>query len=221
VTRVVRDPKRAPGSSVPAMGTVGPPGGPDTTGNPADLRVAAAARGDRAAAEALLLEVLPRVRNLVRYLVRGDAAVDDMSQEALVALLRGLTTYRGEGSFAAWADRVTARSVFCEIRRGRVRGGRLSVVGDEIDRAQDAGPDPESWVARRRVVALLDEMPDEQRHAVVLHHVVGLSVPEIAQELGAPAETVRSRLRLGMRRLRRSCGMGDNDPVENDDAQLE
>src|SRR5262245_38204484 len=44
----------------------------------------AAARGDRKAAEALLRALLPRVRNLVRYFVRGDAEVDDISQEALV-----------------------------------------------------------------------------------------------------------------------------------------
>ena len=181
----------------------------------------AAARGDHAAAEALLLEVQPRVRNLVRYLVRGDAAVDDVGQEALVAILRGLPTCRGEGPFTAWADRVTARTVFSEIRRGRVRDARLAVVGDEIDRAPDACTSPENYVARRRVVALLDEMPDEQRHAVVLHHVAGMSVPEIAREIEAPAETVRSRLRLGMRRLRRSCGMTDAEPLENEHGQLE
>ena len=45
-------------------------------------------------------------------------------------------------------------------------------------------------------------MPHEQRHALVLHHVLGLSVPEIARETEAPDETVRSRLRLGMERLR-------------------
>ena len=203
------------------MGTVGPPGGPGTTNEPADPRVTAALRGDRAAAEALLLEVLPRVRNLVRYLVRGDAAVDDVSQEALVAVLRGLPTWRGEGPFHAWADRVTARTVFSELRRGRVRDARLVVVGDELDGAQDAGDDPEEYLGRRRVVALMDEMPDEQRRAVVLHHVVGMSVPDIAQELDTPAETIRSRLRLGMRRLRRSCGMTDAEPTENEHGQPE
>jgi RNA polymerase sigma-70 factor (ECF subfamily) len=156
-----------------------------------------------------LLEVLPRVRNLVRYLVRGDAAVDDLAQEALVAILQGLGSWRGEAPFAAWADRVTARSVFSQLRRGRRGAARLTVIGEEIDGSADAGAGPEDYVARRRIVSFLDEMPDEQRAAVVLHHVAGLSVPEIAREVDAPAETVRSRLRLGMKRLRLRCGLGE------------
>jgi RNA polymerase sigma-70 factor, ECF subfamily len=45
-------------------------------------------------------------------------------------------------------------------------------------------------------------LPDEQREVLVMHHVLGLSVREIAEELATPFETVRSRLRLGMARLR-------------------
>ena len=51
-----------------------------------DARIAAAAGGDRGAAQSLCRELLPRVRNLVRYLVRGDARVDDIAQEALIGL---------------------------------------------------------------------------------------------------------------------------------------
>ncbi|MBI5486221.1 MAG: sigma-70 family RNA polymerase sigma factor [Deltaproteobacteria bacterium] len=203
------------------METVGPPGGRDTTDEPRDPRVAAAAHGDRAAAEDLLLETLPRVRNLVRYLVRGDAVVDDLAQEALVAILQGLPTCRGEGPFAAWADRVTARTVFSRLRRGRAYAARLAVLGDELDRSPDGGARPDDYLARRRIVALLDELPDEQRHALVLHHVAGLSVPELALELDAPAETVRSRLRLGMRRLRASCGLTGTEPPEDGHDRLE
>jgi RNA polymerase sigma-70 factor (ECF subfamily) len=48
----------------------------------------------------------------------------------------------------------------------------------------------------------LDTLPFEQRHALVLHHVLEMSVPEVAEEMRAPIETVRSRLRLGRVRLR-------------------
>src|SRR5215831_8205918 len=85
----------------------------------ADPRIAAAARGDRDAAEALCRELLPRVRNLVRYLLRGDARVDDVAQEALIAVLRGLGSFRGEGRFEAWVDRITARTAFASIKRIR------------------------------------------------------------------------------------------------------
>jgi RNA polymerase sigma-70 factor (ECF subfamily) len=52
------------------------------------------------------------------------------------------------------------------------------------------------------MVRLLDQIPAEQRETVVLHHVMELTVPEIAAEMAVPAETVRSRLRLAMARLR-------------------
>src|SRR5881394_1557057 len=84
-----------------------------------DPRITSAANGDRVAAQALCRELLPRVRNLVRYLVRGDARVDDVAQEALIAVLKGLNTYRGEGKFESWVDRIVARSTFATLRRLR------------------------------------------------------------------------------------------------------
>jgi len=166
-----------------------------------DTSVAAAIAGDRRALEAVVAHLLPRLRNLTRYLVRGDADADDIAQEAIVAVVRGLPTFRGDGTLESWADRVAVRETFACLRRARR-------ARDRIDRGADltAVPHPEggpdSYTERRRAARLLDELPDEQRHAVVLHHVVGLSVPEVAAEIGAPTETVRSRLRLGIARLR-------------------
>ena len=57
---------------------------------PEDWRIQAIIDGRRDAAESLLAELLPRVRNLVRYLVRGDHDVDDIAQDALIAILKGL-----------------------------------------------------------------------------------------------------------------------------------
>ena len=166
-----------------------------------DASVAAAIAGDRRALEVVVSRLLPRLRNLVRYLVRGDSDADDIAQEAMVAVVRGLPTFRGEGALESWADRVAVRETFACLRRARRardridRGADLSVVPHP-----EGGPD--AYAERRRMARLLDQLPDDQRHALVLHHVIGLSVPEIAAEIGAPIETVRSRLRLGMGRLR-------------------
>ena len=59
------------------------------------------------------------MRNLVRYFVRGDAEVDDLAQESLVTILRGLPTYRGEGSVYSWSDRIVVRTVFAYLRKAR------------------------------------------------------------------------------------------------------
>ncbi|WP_428262397.1 RNA polymerase sigma factor [Haliangium sp.] len=172
------------------------------TSPPPDLapRVQAAAAGDRAAAESLLAELLPRIRNLVRYLVRGDRDVDDIAQEALIAIARGLPGYRGEGSVQAWADRITARATFAHLRRCRRDDEQVHLPDLSVVPAPGAGP--EQYASRRQMVRRLDDLPHEQRHALVLHHVLGLSVPEIARELEVSPETVRSRLRLGKAKLR-------------------
>lgn len=170
-----------------------------------DHRIAAAAGGDRDAAQEICREIVPRVRNLVRYLVRGDAHVDDIAQEALIAVLRGLRTYRGDGSFQAWVDRITARTTFASLRRLR---GPAQEVSAPFEEGADE-PRGEQYVLRRQLAAHLDALVPEQREALILHFAVGMTVPEIAELTGAPFETVRSRIRLGKAALRSALGGSD------------
>lgn len=168
---------------------------------PEQRRLAAAQAGDRQAVESLLRELMPRVRNLVRYLVRGDDEVDDMAQQAMVAILRGLPGYRGEGSLRAWADRITARETLAQLRRTRREARRRREAAPEL-RLVEAPPSPDGYLRRRELAMLLDGLAQEQREALVLHHVMGLSVPEVARALDVPFDTAKSRLRLGTKKLR-------------------
>lgn len=174
-----------------------------------DRRVAAAAAGDRRAASALLGELLPRVRNLVRYLVRGDADVDDIAQQALIEILRSLGSFRGEGSLTAWADRITSRVTLAHVRRRRVERSRLDDGASPELFPVSTGDRPDDYLERRRLVHALDALSEEQRSVMVLHHVVGMSLPEVAEELAIPFETARSRLRLGMTKMREALWEGD------------
>lgn len=166
-----------------------------------DARVAKAAAGDRVAAQELLLELLPRVRNLVRYLIWNDADVDDIAQLSLVEIARSFGNYRGEGALWSWADRITMRVALHHVRRKRAEERRRSGLAPDLHVVSD-GAQPDDFTLRRETARLLDELPDDQRQAVVLHHVMGLSMPELADELGIPFETARSRLRLGIQKLR-------------------
>ncbi len=148
------------------------------------------------------MDLLPRVRNLVRYLVRGDSDIEDISQEALIALLHGLPTYRGDGLLRSWADRVVARTTFLWLKRMRDSRGPRSNEPEALVAVPSEDTPLDEHVHRQHVVTLLDRIPNEQRHALVLHHVMEMSVPEISAELGIPLETVRSRLRLGRAALR-------------------
>src|SRR3954468_1917847 len=167
-----------------------------------DPRISSAAGGDRRAAQDLCREILPRVRNLVRYLLRGDSRVDDVAQEALIAVLRGLGTFRGDGRFESWVDRVVARTTFAVIRRIRAEtqpGERGTIDADAEGEVSAAG---DTYLVRRELAAALDRLPPDQRESLVLHFAVGMTVPEIAEAVAAPFETVRSRLRLGKTALR-------------------
>lgn len=165
-----------------------------------------AAAGESASIQRLIGELLPRVRNLVRYLVRGDRDVDDLSQDALLLILEGIHTYRGDGAFRSWADRVVARSVFA-ARRASSRRAEQSVEDGDVAAASSALPD--RYYLRRQVAERLDALPLAQRDALVLHCVVGLRIAEVATELGVPEETVRSRIRLGKDRLRQQLSDPD------------
>jgi RNA polymerase sigma-70 factor, ECF subfamily len=174
-----------------------------------DPRISAAAAGDRAAAQNLLTELLPRVGNLVRYLIGSDTEVEDITQRVLIELLRSFHTYRGESKFTTWTDRITIRTTLSHVKRRRAVLVRQRDASMDVSTSQASsdGDTPEQYLARREAVRVLDELPEEQRTAVVLHYLVGLSVPELAEQLAIPFETVRSRLRIGLQKLRERLGV--------------
>lgn len=178
------------------------------------VHVGRAVGGDPRALTLLAGRLLPRVRNLVRYLIRGDADVDDVAQEALLAVFRGLPTYQGQGSLTSWADRVTARATFAWLKRRR-RSQEQLAASRSLDQAAGEVTAPDDFASRRQIVLLLDQLPLEQRSALVLHHVVGLSVPEIARETGVGVETVRTRLRLARARLRQTEPQDDAEEASH------
>jgi RNA polymerase sigma-70 factor (ECF subfamily) len=133
--------------------------------------------------------------------MRGDADADDVAQDALSLAYRKLGSYKGEGKFSSWVDRIVVRSAFAHLRRTKAR---QEVRVEEVEEAEALPGENGSsdYLARRRLVAALDVLQEDQRIALVMHHVLEMSVPEIAAEVSAPEETVRSRLRLGRARVR-------------------
>jgi RNA polymerase sigma-70 factor, ECF subfamily len=172
-----------------------------------DPRLRAVLAGDRAAATSLARELLPRVRNLARFLVRGDAEIDDIAQDATLAIMKALPSFRGESAFQTWYERITVRIALKHARRNRRFRTQPIEAFDERNRLTAPIGTADLYLARRALVQILDSMPVEQREAVVLHHVLGMSAPELAETLGIPFETARSRVRLGMLKLREYFGL--------------
>jgi RNA polymerase sigma-70 factor, ECF subfamily len=172
----------------------------------------AAARGDAAATRSLLKAVGPAVLGVARAVLgRADRDLEDVVQDSLVGVMKALPTFRGESSFVHFARSVALRRAL-DQRRSRARRGVTLELDDEALVATEASPDQAALAARRRAVLreLLGELPAEQAEAFAQRVLFGYSNDEIAAQMSAPLETVRSRLRLAKAALRERI---QNDPT--------
>ncbi len=176
----------------------------------ADL-VSAARAGDEQAIGHLLRRHYSRIYTLCYRMLGERRDAEDAAQDALIAIVRGLDRFDGRAAFGTWAHRVTANVCFDELRRRR-RRPTTAEMPDEI--AATHGPAPESMAVDR--VALeqaLIELPEEYRVAVVLRDVADFDYAEIAEWLGVPPGTVRSRIARGRAALAEQLGPGGNPPA--------
>jgi RNA polymerase sigma-70 factor (ECF subfamily) len=143
----------------------------------------------------------------VAYRLTGnDADAQDLVQEVLLRVRRGLVTYR-PGSLEGWLSRITTNAFLDDVRRRR-RRPTVSLPEDADRVLVDAGADPDVVLASTSlsadIQAALRTLPEDFRVAVVLCDVVGLQYDEIAEDLGVPIGTVRSRIHRGRALLRKA-----------------
>jgi RNA polymerase sigma-70 factor (ECF subfamily) len=124
----------------------------------------------------------------------NDADALDATQEALLAVVRGLPRFDGRSSFSTWSYRVATNACLDELRRRR----RRPIPVDELT-MPPGGPDDVAGEVTDRLAldGALASLPVEFRAAVVLRDVCALDYAEIAEVLGVPPGTVRSRIARG------------------------
>jgi RNA polymerase sigma-70 factor (ECF subfamily) len=177
--------------------------------------VAAAQAGDRDALDALLRRHFDRVHALCRRLVGNDADAHDATQEALIAICRGIGRFDGRSAFSTWAYRVATNVCLDELRR---RARRPVVALDEarLERTPAAGTGDgavgDRVAARHDVDRALATLHPEFRVAVVLRDLCELDYAEIAHVLGIPPGTVRSRIARGRAALADALGNQTDEP---------
>jgi RNA polymerase sigma-70 factor (ECF subfamily) len=141
--------------------------------------------------------------NVAYRLTGNDDDAQDLVQEVLLRVRKGLETYR-PGSMEGWLSRIATNAFLDDVRRRRRRP--LEYLPEEPDRvtppSQAADADLEERVLSADIEAALRRLPPEYRSAVVLSDVVGLTYQEIGDALGVPVGTVRSRLHRGRALLR-------------------
>jgi RNA polymerase sigma-70 factor, ECF subfamily len=196
-----RDPPRPAAEVTPAS----PPGG-----DPLEGLLGLVAGGDEPAFAELYQRVAPAVFGLVTKVVRNPAQAEEVTQEVFVELWRTAPRFDpARGTARSWI-------MTCAHRRAvdRVRSAERAARRDDLAGRRDQGrpydevvEQVETSLEREHVRRGLDALTDLQREAVVLAYYGGYTNREIAELLGVPSGTVKTRLRDGLIRLRDHLGV--------------
>jgi RNA polymerase sigma-70 factor (ECF subfamily) len=147
------------------------------------------------------------LRVIRRVIGASRADANDVLQDAMFGLVKGLAGFREECSVTHFACRISVMTALAARRQVRRRAADEAAVSfSDVDDVRSGAPDPaaEAEAAARRAVLwrLLDELPQAQAEALALRCIEGFSIDEIAAASGCPLETVKSRLRLAKATLR-------------------
>jgi RNA polymerase sigma-70 factor, ECF subfamily len=160
-------------------------------------------RGDEHAL-AVLYDRYGRVAySLARRIVRDPSLAEDIVQEAFLTLWRGARGYRPErASVKAYLLMLVHRRAVDVVRREERR--KADPLDPDADSMDEASTDGAVWTAMEsgRVRQALGQLVDEQRELVVLAYFEGFTQSELADRLGLPLGTVKSRMFAGLKKLR-------------------
>jgi RNA polymerase sigma-70 factor (ECF subfamily) len=161
--------------------------------------VESAQRGDREAYVDLIRDRSDRLFAIAQRILRDVDRAEDALQDALVIAWRDLRGLRDPDRFDAWLQRLLINVCIGQATRERRRTANLRVL--PVD--GPAAPDQLLSVADRDLLERgFRRLPPDQRAILVLHHYLGFEPSEIAETLGIPAGTARSRLHHAHRAMR-------------------
>lgn len=182
------------------------------------LMLAVQRNNDEAAFEELFRKYARRVAGFAATIVGSRARAEEIAQEAFVQVYRARQRYRPQARFVTWLYRIVSNLCVSEVRRPEhrmVRATRTASDGTREEAEPDSLPDEttrsgeEDLLAQEdmgRIRALLEGLPAQQRAALLLARVEGLSYEEVAQSLECSVSAVKSlihratvSLRDGMR----------------------
>ena len=174
-----------------------------------------AATGDRAAFARLIERYGGRVFHLARSLVRDDATAEDVLQDTFLAAWRTAGSYRGDGAVASWLYAIARHAA---LRRGR-RADQIATDDRSLEALGAAAgwgqPDVLTVVTRSedraRLEAAMATLPDDDRVALWLHHVLDQTFDDTARVLGCSVAAVKSRLHRARLALAASLRRGGAD----------
>jgi len=162
-------------------------------------------RGDKHSFDLLVIKYQRRLARLLSQFIRDQTEVEDIAQETFIKAYRALPSFRGDSAFYTWLYRIginTAKNFL--VSQGRKVPTTVNGFDNE-DAENFEGADalremntPESELMGKQVAQTvnqsLDSLPEELRTAIILREIEGLGYEEIANIMGCPIGTVRSRI---------------------------
>jgi RNA polymerase sigma-70 factor (ECF subfamily) len=171
--------------------------------------VEAAQRGDHDAFEALAVGAADRLFAIARLILQDVHAAEDAVQETLVNAWRDLPRLRDPERFDAWLHRVLVNACADQGRHRRRWSAEIQLVRSEPVAADAIG----SMVDRDQLERGFRRLKPDQRVVVVLHFYLGLTAAEVADTIGIPVGTAKSRLHYATETLRAALEADAREPV--------
>ena len=170
------------------------------------LLIAQTAQGDQAALAALYDRTSPQVYGLVFKILDNREAAEEVTLDVYTQVWRQAHTYdETRGSPGSWLMTIARTRAIDRYRAGSAERGRIESL-DVVEFFASDGETPEQDLAgqerRRYVQEALALLSAEQQEAIALAYFYGLSQSEISDKLNVPLGTVKTRMRLGMMKLR-------------------
>ena len=156
--------------------------------------------GDRRAVETFFDLYYPRVYRFCMARMRDETASEDITQETMLAALKGLHTYRGDAALFSWLCLLCRHEVSAWLVKNRKHHHQHVELqdSDELQRALEAlesGGEPESRFALNQLIhSVLDHLPDDHSKVLELKYIEGRSVGEIADRMSTGKTAVQSML---------------------------
>lgn len=152
--------------------------------------------------EVLLRRHQDRIYRIALRMTGSHADAEDITQDVAVQVWRMLATFTGSSTFSTWLYRIVVNRCLNHLRAQRVTGRRTEPLLDS-DHPTTAGPEARVLDGARvdAAAAALGALPTEQRAALVLCQIEGLSYRDAAAAIGVTEAAVRSRLERGRRNV--------------------
>ena len=170
------------------------------------------ARSNREALEALYSRYSGPVYSLAMHLLRDSGAAEEVTQDTFFNVWRRGGSYKSQrGSVTAWLFSIAHHRTIDELRKRRRERGRVQHGVDLANRPSESRADDPAEYARAQYEGsqlkdALTTLRPEQREVVVLAYFGGFTHSEIASQLQQPLGTVKTRMRLAMKKLREVLG---------------